>query len=107
MDFDICRHMLLNTGNEENEPQAGSDAPVPLRREFQEAMRNTLLSPSVGVAGGRGSCISDRTLSSFAAQANGGVLAPRVLTFSERSPAPPERYTNVLKVRIASCRERG
>lgn len=99
MDLDVCRHMLLNLNNEENEPQAGSDAPVPLKREFQHAMRNTLLSPAACMGGIEGAC-TDQRAGSKAVSRTGGVggIAPRVLSFSERPPPPQERYTNVLKV---------
>ncbi|CAM9642202.1 unnamed protein product, partial [Ectocarpus fasciculatus] len=80
MNFDLCNHMLLSSDNSENEPQPGSDAPAPLRREFQQALRNTLLSP---MSGGGGSSVAG---------------SPRVLSFTERPPLPQDRYTNVLKV---------
>lgn len=98
MDMDLCRHLLLNNGNEENEPQAGSDAPAPLRREFQQALRNTLLSPSFGGGGGSGGS-SKVERSGGAGAGLGSGVAPRVLSFSERPPAPQEQYTNVVKVR--------
>ncbi|CAM9462139.1 unnamed protein product, partial [Scytosiphon promiscuus] len=78
MNFELCNHMLLTSDNSENEPQPGSDAPAPLRREFQQALRNTLLSP-MAAGGGSGS-------------------SPRVLSFTERPPPQQDRYTNVLKV---------
>lgn len=90
MNFDLCRHMLLSYDNAENEPQAGSDAPAPLRREFQQAMRHTLLSPMAGC--------SSKNEKGGAGRGAGGV-APRVLSFTERPPPPQDRYTNVLKVR--------
>lgn len=90
MDFNLCRHILLNNSNEENEPQAGSEAPAPLRREFQQAVRDTLLSPAAGTGTGGGDKDEFR-------KRRGGV-APRVLKFSERPPPPQERSTNVLKV---------
>lgn len=92
MNIDLCNHMMLSNDNLENEPQAGSDAPTPLRREFQQAMRNTLLSPRVGCgsksegAGGPRSGIG------------GSATPPRVLSFNERPPVPQDRYSNVLKV---------
>ncbi|CBJ28300.1 conserved unknown protein [Ectocarpus siliculosus] len=88
MNFDLCNHMLLSSDNSENEPQPGSDAPAPLRREFQQALRNTLLSPMSG-----GPCKGDRGRSGSSV---GG--SPRVLSFTERPPLPQDRYTNVLKV---------
>lgn len=95
MNFDLCNHMLLSTDNSENEPQPGSDAPAPLRREFQQALRNTLLSPMSG-----GPSKSDRGRSGSSV---GG--SPRVLSFTERPPLPQDRYTNVLKVcgGVSSC----
>ena len=92
MNFDLCNHMLLSNDNSENEPQPGADAPAPLRREFQQALRNTLLSP---VGGGGGASKSDRGGDGGSA-AGGG--SPRVLSFAERPPPPQDRYTNVLKV---------
>lgn len=97
MNFDICRHMLLNANNEENEPQAGSDAPVPLKREFQQAMRDTLLSPAAGIGVGRRASSEESGGAKGAGRKSGGI-APRVLSFSERPPAPQERCPNVLKV---------
>lgn len=94
MNFDICNHMLLSNDNSENEPQPGADAPAPLRREFQQALRNTLLSPAGG-----GAPKSDRG-------SDGGSVAggsPRVLSFAERPPPPQDRYTNVLKVGTYYC----
>lgn len=90
MNFDLCRHMLLSYDNAENEPQAGSDAPAPLRREFQQALRHTLLSPMAG-------CSSKNERGG----AGAGGVPPRVLSFTERPPPPQDRYTNVLKVRRA------
>lgn len=86
MNLDLCNHMLHNDSNIENEPQAGSDAPAPLRREFQQALRNTLLNPMSGATAKneRGS------------GCKGG--SPRMLSFTERTPPPPDRYSNVLKV---------
>lgn len=92
MNFDLCNHMLLSNDNSENEPQPGADAPAPLRREFQQALRNTLLSPA---GGGGGASKSDRGGDGGSA-AGGG--SPRVLSFAERPPPPQDRYTNVLKV---------
>ncbi|CAB1111300.1 unnamed protein product [Ectocarpus sp. CCAP 1310/34] len=88
MNFDLCNHMLLSSDKSENEPQPGSDAPAPLRREFQQALRNTLLSPMSG-----GPSKGDRGRSGSSV---GG--SPRVLSFTERPPLPQDRYTNVLKV---------
>lgn len=90
MNFDICNHMLLSNDNSENEPQPGADAPAPLRREFQQALKDTLLSP----AGGGGASKGDR--GGDGGGATGGF--PRVLSFAERPPPPQDRYTNVLKV---------
>lgn len=89
MNFDLCNHMLLSNDNSENEPQPGADAPAPLRREFQQALRNTLLSPAGG-----GASKTDR--GGDGGGAAGG--SPRVLSFAERPPPPQDRYTNVLKV---------
>lgn len=91
MNFDLCNHMLLSSDNSENEPQPGADAPAPLRREFQQALRNTLLSPA---GGGGGASKSER--GGDGGSAAGG--SPRVLSFAERPPPPEDRYTNVLKV---------
>eukprot|EP00752_Nemacystus_decipiens_P004932 g4488.t1 len=93
MNFDLCNHMLLSNDNSENEPQPGADAPAPLRREFQQALRNTLLSPAGGSSGGASK--SDRGGDGGSA-AGGG--SPRVLSFADRPPPPQDRYTNVLKV---------
>lgn len=93
MNFDLCNHMLLNNDNSENEPKPGADAPAPLRREFQQALRDTLLSPAGG--GGGGASKSDRG-GDGGGRAAGG--SPRVLSFVERPPPPQDRYTNVLKV---------
>lgn len=95
MNFELCNHMLLTSDNSENEPQPGSDAPAPLRREFQQALRNTLLSP---MATGGGSCKSERGISGGGG-ASGAGSTPRVLSFAERPPPQEDRYTNVLKVR--------
>lgn len=89
MNFDLCNHMLLSNDNSENEPQPGADAPAPLRREFQQALRNTLLSPAGG-----GASKSER--GGDGGSAAGG--SPRVLSFAERPPPPQDRYTSVLKV---------
>ncbi|CAM9490997.1 unnamed protein product [Pylaiella littoralis] len=86
MNFDLCNHMLLNN-NSENEPQPGSDAPAPLRREFQQALRNTLLSSAGG-----GSSQSDR------GGGGSGGISMRVLSFTERPPPQEDRCMNVLKV---------
>lgn len=85
MNFDLCNHMLLN--NSENEPQPGSDAPAPLRREFEQALRNTLLSSAGG-----GSSQSDR------GGGGSGGISVRVLSVTERPPPQEDRCTNVLKV---------
>lgn len=97
MNFDLCNHMLLSNDNSENEPQPGADAPAPLHREFQQALRNTLLSPAGG--GGGSGFKSDR--GGDGGSAAGG--SPRVLSFAERPPPPQDRYTNVLKVGSACC----
>ncbi|CAN0195454.1 unnamed protein product, partial [Hapterophycus canaliculatus] len=96
MNFELCNHMLLTNDNSENEPQPGSDAPAPLRREFQQALKNTLLSPMAG-GGGGGSCVSDRGVGAGGG-ASGAASSPRVLSFTERPPPQQDRYTNVLKV---------
>ncbi|CAN0422671.1 unnamed protein product, partial [Laminaria digitata] len=74
MNLDLCNHMLLTDSNTENEPPAGSDAPAPLRREFQQALRNTLLNPMSGAT----------PTSERGGGCKGG--SPRVLSFTERSP---------------------
>lgn len=86
MNLDLCNHMLLNNSNIENEPVAGSDAPAPLRREFQQALRNTLLNPMSGA----------NPKSERGGGCKGG--SPRMLSFTERTPPPQDRYSNVLKV---------
>lgn len=98
MDFDLCRHLLLNDDNVENEPQAGSDAPAPLQREFQQALRNTLLSPAAG------SCCRGGTSSKDAGSSGGrgAGIAPVVLAFNSRPPPPQELFPNVLKVYLGS-----
>ena len=86
MNLDLSNHMPLNDSNIENEPQAGSDAPAPLRREFHQALRNTLLNPMSGATPKN--------------ERGGGCkgVRPRVLSFTERTPPPQDRYSNVLKV---------
>lgn len=100
MNYDLCNHLLLGNSNIENEPAAGSDAPAPLRREFQQALRNTLLCDMGG-----GSGKSERSAGSGASSGGGGAVSPRVLSFTERPPTPEDRYSNVLKV-ITECRIR-
>lgn len=93
MNFDLSNHTLLKNDNAENEPQAGSDAPAPLRREFQRAIKDTLLN-SMAIGSG-GSSVKKNP----GGGVSGGGVVPRVLSFSERPPPPQDRYTNVLKVR--------
>jgi len=99
MNFDLCNHILLSNDNSENEPQPGSDAPAPLRREFQQALRNTLLSPAGG-GGGGGNAKSDGGVGAGGGGGAAGGGSPRVLSFAERPPPPQDRYTNVLKVMV-------
>ncbi|CAM9332162.1 unnamed protein product, partial [Ascophyllum nodosum] len=92
INFDLCNHMLVRGDNAENEPQAGSDAPPPLHREFHQAMKNTLLSPMMAMRG------TDFMCKATNGGARGKTMPPRLLSFSERPPPQEERFTNVLKV---------
>ena len=101
INFDLCNHMLVRGDNAENEPQAGSDAPPPLHREFHQAMKNTLLSPMMAMRG------TDFMCKATNGGARGKTMPPRLLSFSERPPPQEERFTNVLKVLLFYRGRRG